>query len=159
MFYNKAIWKRCFHFPKRYWYKNIKYIPLYFRLMHDLIKHGYDEYATWETFSWFTTTMRSILERYRDGHCGVPILIDNYPYDSNANDEESKNLREQNDKLWDDTIDRMIELLKLMDEDCPKYDTEEYNGMDGWKKKDADMDKAKDEFFKLFSEHFWRLWD
>ena len=125
MFYNKAIWKRCFHFPKRYWYKNIKYIPLYFRLMHDLIKHGYDEYATWETFSWFTTTMRSILERYRDGHCGVPILIDTYPHDSNEHDEESKNL----------------------------------NGMDGWKKKDAEMDKAKDEFFKLFSEHFWRLWD
>ena len=53
----------------------------------------------------------------------------------------------------------MIELLKLMDEDCPKYETEEYNGMDGWQKKDAEMDKAKDEFFKLFSEHFWRLWD
>ena len=127
--------------------------------MHDLIKHGYDEYATWETFSWFTTTMRSILERYREGHYGVPILIDNYPYDSDTNDEESKKLREQNDKLWDDTIDRMIELLKLMDEGCPKYEMEEYNGMDGWKKKDAEMDKAKDEFFKLFSEHFWRLWD
>lgn len=40
MFYNKDIFKRCFNYRPKYWYKNIAKIPLYFRLMRYLIKHG-----------------------------------------------------------------------------------------------------------------------
>lgn len=154
MLYNKQIFERTFIYSKRYWYENIKQIPLYFKRIFSLIKYGYDEYAVWEIRSWFPVTMRSILERYRKCRCGVPILIDNYPMDSCANDEESKRLRLQNKEMWEHVINRMIELLELMDEDNPRYD-----GVDGWKKQEEEMDAAKEEFFKLFSEHFWRLWD
>lgn len=155
MFYNEKIFKRCFSYKGRYWYKNIKNIPLYFKLIHHLVKYGYDEYALWGTFGWFTDTMKSVLTRYKGGHCGTPILIDNYPMDSYATDNESKALREKNEQIWDNIISRMIELLDLMDETNPIYHTEEYD----YKRTDESLTNAKNEFFKLFSEHFWNLWD
>ena len=50
IFYNKQIFDSCFAYRRKYWYKNIGRIPRYFKLMHHLIKYGYDEYATWEIF-------------------------------------------------------------------------------------------------------------
>lgn len=152
MFYNKEIFNRCFGFSKKYWYKNIKNIPLYFRLIHELVRYGYDERALWDTFSWFTTTMKSILERYREGHQGYPVIIEGYSSEDPENEE--KNL-----EVWEGIIDRMVELLELMDEECPKYDSEEYENIDGLRKKNTEMNEAKNEFFNLFSTHFWDLWD
>lgn len=151
MFYNKAIFRRCFNFPKKYWYKNIKYIPLYFKLIHELVKYGYDEYATWETFNWFSATMKSILIRYKEGHQGVPVIIDDYPIDFQN--------EEANEAVWDRIIERMIELLDLMQEDCPQYEHYDSEVLEGLKKKSEEMDAAKDEFFRLFSKHYWNLWD
>ena len=155
LLYNKQIFKRCFNYPKRYWYKNIKYIPLYFRLLNDLVKNGYDEYATWETFNWFIDTMKPILKEYNSTRHGVPIILENYF----ELQESGIDADEANEKAWDDIVNRMIELLDLMDDCNPKYDTDEYDGVDGWKKKDKEMNEAKDEFFKLFSKYFYYLWD
>lgn len=130
---NKNIFKRCFDYRGKHWYMNFKYIPLYFRLMHHLIKYGYDEYAIWETFYWFIETMKSILTSYRKKHWGHPMGMD--------------------EEEWDGIIDKMIALLNDMDECNPKYDEEDYN------KKYDEMNAAKDEFFKLFSEYFYNLWD
>lgn len=47
----------------------------------------------------------------------------------------------------------MIELLNKMDEK-----NEIYDDMD-WEAKDRLMNNAKNEFFKLFNEHFFSLWD
>jgi hypothetical protein len=114
--------------------------------MHHLIKHGYDEYATWETFNWFIDTMKPILQRYNSIRHGTPIIVPNYfeSPDAAAN---------ENERMWDGIVNRMIELLDLMDEDNPKYDD-----MD-WKQEETEMQAAKDEFFKLFSEYFYCLWD
>lgn len=152
MFYNKKIFKRCFNYNKRYWYLNLKQIPLYFQLMHFLIKKGYDEYANWETFDWFIDTMREILLNYRTNSEGMPILLDNYPVGSGDTEEEQKIIK-QNEDLWYNTLDKMIELLNLMDENNPVYDNCD------WKKTHESMEKAKDEFFKLFSKYFYNLWD
>lgn len=151
MFYNKKIFQRCFRYKGRYWYKNIKEIPLYFRLIHHLVKHGYDEYASWETFSWFIDTMKSILTKYRDGHQGIPIVVDNYPWIVKT--EEDKKIEHENEVKWDAIVNRMIELLDDMDECNHKYDDCD------WKVKDAEMNAAKDEFFELFSKYFFCLWD
>lgn len=142
LFYNKKIWNRCFDYRGRRWYKNITQIPLYFRLMHHLIKYGYDEYATWETYSWFMTTMKSILTQLRNNHYGYPVV--------SLDDEE---LQVKSEIEYDKCLDKMITLLNEMDEDNPKY-----NHMD-YKEKDNCMEKAKDEFFKLFSKYFYFLWD
>lgn len=151
--YNKRIFKRCFSYSGKYWYKNIKQIPRYFKLIHHLIKYGYDEYATWETFDWFIYTIRDILKYYRSNHHSVPILIEDYPFDSCDNREESKEKRKLNDELWDSIIDKMISLLDDMDENNHKYEKLDFY------KKDELIEKSKNEFFKLFSEHFYRLWD
>ena len=150
LFYNEQIFKRCFHYRKRYWYENIKNIPLYFKLMHHLIKHGYDEYATWETANWFIDTMKSILPHYKN-HMGVPIVLDNYNWY-----EYDETLENENINAWYGIIDRMMELLDLMDECNPKYYTKEY---EDYKKQDEEMNAAKNEFFELFSKYFYNLWD
>lgn len=155
IFYNKQIFERCFCYSGKYWYKNIKRIPLYFELMHHLIKNGYDEYASWETFNWFIDTMKPILKNYNAHRCGTPIVTDNY-FELL---ESREDVDEMNEKVWNDTVNRMIELLDLMDECNPKYDADEYDGIDGWKKKDKEMCAAKDEFFELFSKYFYNLWD
>lgn len=133
LFYNEKIFKRCFCWPKKQWYKNIKEIPLYFKLMNYLIKHGYDEYATWETFSWFINTMKPILIKYRDSHISYPARL--------------------SDSEWRSTLDWMIQLLDNMDEDNPKYDDMDH------KVKYEKMNLAKDEFFLLFATFFYDLWD
>lgn len=153
MLYNKKIFKRCFHYRKRYWYLNLKNIPLYFKLMHHLVKHGYDEYANWETFNWFIDTMKEILLNYKNNKQGIPILLEDYPLNSFVKDEESLRTIEQNEKLWEYTINRMIELLELMDNCSPIYENCDY------KEIDEKMHKAKDEFFELFSKYFYNLWD
>lgn len=141
-FYNKKIFKRCFNWRGKYWYKNIKEIPLYFYLMRHLVKHGYDEYATWETFSWFIDTMKPILTNYRSDHHGYPVVS----FDDNEK-------QEQSEKEYDADIDRMIVLLDLMKEDNPKYDSMQYP------KAYEEMYAAKDEFFQLFAKYFYCLWD
>ena len=135
--YNKKIFQRCFHYRKKYWYKNLKNIPLYFKLIHHLMKKGYDEYATWETFYWFIDTMKPILQDYKKTMQGYP---------ANMTEEE-----------WNKIIDRMIELLDLMDENNKKYLAEEYRKYP--LKGDTEREIAKNEFFKLFSEYFYNLWD
>lgn len=155
LFYNEKIFQRCFGYPKRYWYRNIRNIPRYFKQMHHLIKYGYDEYATWETYYWFMQTMKSILVDYRKNHSSVPIVIDNYPYVVHT--EEDKAMQKCNEEKWDGIISRMIELLDDMDENNPKYDTDEY--WCKWKKQQKAINAAKDEFFQLFSEYFFALWD
>lgn len=155
MFYNKRIFQRCFSYRGRHWYKNLKYIPLYFKLIHHLVKNGYDEYAEWETFNWFIDTMKPILTAYNSNRWGSAIIIDNY-FELSESGEDADEI---NEKVWNDTVNRMIELLDLMDESNPKYDTDEYDGVDGYKKKDKEMEVAKDEFFELFSKYFYYLWD
>ena len=145
MLYNKRIFKRIFWYDKKYWYKNIARIPDYFGAINFLIKNGYDRYAHWETFEWFTHTMRDILTEYRQSHIGYPCKF--------------------TCEEWDAKVDKMISLLNDMDECNPKYETEEYqkdfhgNKLQDQLKIDDAMTEAKDEFFKLFAEHFYSLWD
>ena len=147
MFYNKKIFKRCFCYTPKYWYLNIKEIPLYFKLMHHLIKYGYDSYAHINTFDWFIDVMKDILSNFREHHNGYPVI--------SLNDKEKQ---EKYEKEYDADIDTLISLLEDMDEDNPKYEADEYKD-DGWKKQHEEMELAKNEFFQLFSKLFWSLWD
>lgn len=155
MLYNKRIFERCFHYRRKYWYKNIKQIPLYFKLIHHLVKRGYDEYATWETFNWFIDVMKPILTEYNSGRCGTPVVIDNYfELEKSGLDAD-----EENEKAWNNIVNRMIELLDLMDECNSKYNSKDYDSVEGYKRMGDEMCAAKDEFFELFSKYFYNLWD
>jgi len=136
MFYNKAIWQNCFPFKKKYFWKNFKNIPTYIKRIHHLIKNGYDDYAVWDTYSWFTTTMRDILKRYNENRMGTPIIIDDYPFDDDSS-EESDKMRELNNKKWNEIVERMIFLLGEMDEfTCTRKNPYE----DEWWKAEMEFD-------------------
>lgn len=152
MLYNELIFKRHFPYRGRYFIKNITGIIPYFKAIHFLIKNGYDEYAVWETDRHFIITTQSILEKYRDTRSGTPILVENYPHYEPKTDDE-KRIVNENEELWNSVINRMIELLELMDERNSVYDNMEYT--DSFSK----MTAAKDEFFELFSKYFYHLWD
>lgn len=147
--YNKVIFKRCFHYRGKQWYKNIKNIPLYFYHTHFLMKHGYYEYALWETFDCFIETTREILTFYRYKRTGSPVLM-KLPEPLT---EEYKKAEKQNELLADQLFDRMLSLLNEMDEDNPKYERMDYA------EKTKCMNEAKDAFFELFSKYFYYLWD
>ena len=152
--YNKAIFDRTFHYSKKYWYKNIKNIPRYFRDIRFLMKNGYDRYAVYDTFDWFTLTMKDILLKYKESHSSSPVLLQNFPYSiQECRTEEGKEIIKTNAELWNSTIDKLISSLEKMDENNPDYE-----GMT-FEEKSNNMEKAKDEFFELFSKHFFDFWD
>ena len=153
--YNKRIFKRWFNERGIRFFKNFLHIPKYFKQMNFLIKNGYDEWATFETFDWFTYTMKSILTKLRNNHFGSPQVIDDFPTDIPY--EENKELCDrkfkENEDKWNGILDRMIYLLGEMDENNEKYDNNNYE--ENMKM----MNEAKDEFFTLFSKYFYYLWD
>lgn len=125
-------------------WRNLKDIPIFIKRIFFTLKHGYSPVAKWETFAWFIDVMKEILTNYRYNRDGTPIMDDVFV----ANNYDSAN-----EEAYNKIFDRMIELLNQMDENNPIYDD-----MD-WTIKNKSMNDAKDEFFKLFSEHFYILWD
>ena len=94
------------------------------------------------------SVMKEILTNYRYNRMGSPVVIDNFfdVKEENPNDVV-------NEEAYNAILDRMIVLLDLMDEH-----NQLYNDMD-WKEADKKKEDAKNEFFKLFSEQFYGLWD
>lgn len=121
---------------------NIKEIPLYFKLIHQLIKRGYDSYANINTYDWFMYTMKDILSTFRANHNGYPVAV--------LHDKEKQ---KEFEKEYDADLDTMISLLDDMDECNPKYEDYDVDLML------EEMENAKNKFFELFSEHFYSLWD
>lgn len=103
---------------------------------------GYDSVDTFETYQKFIDRYTKILTEYRKNHVG---------YVGTMTNEE-----------WESIIDRMICCLHFMDEQNVRNELEE-NIYDNWvasqESIDNIMNKYKNEFFKLFSEYFYNLWD
>lgn len=136
---NKLSW-RLFMFHGKNWWRNIKDIPIFIQRIFFTLKHGYSPVANWETFQWFIDVMREILTNYRHFRSGTPVIIDSGNEDENI-------------EAYNKILDNMIDLLDKMDESNPIY-----NNMN-WKEAGEARENAKNEFFKLFSEYFYTLWD
>ena len=130
------------------WWRNLKDIPIFIKRIFFVLKHGYSPVAQWEIYEWFMSVMKEILTNYRYNRMGSPVVIDNFfdVKEENPNDVV-------NEEAYNAILDRMIVLLDLMDEN-----NQLYNDMD-WKEADKKKEDAKNEFFKLFSEQFYGLWD
>lgn len=104
--------------------------------------NGYDSVDTFETFAKFIERYTKILTEYRKTHIG---------YVGTMTEEECDNI-----------IDEMLYHLYYMDE-WHVIDELEKDVPDNWsvsaKLVSEVLDKHKDEFFKLFSEYFYNLWD
>ena len=129
-----------FMFHGKSWWRNLKDIPIFIKRIFFVLKHGYSPVANWETFQWFIDVMREILTNYRHFRSGTPDIIDS-------------GTKNENIEAYNAILDRMIDLLDKMDESNPIY-----NNM-SWKDADKKKEDAKNEFFKLFSEQFYGLWD
>ena len=137
-----------FMFRGKNWWRNLRDIPIFIKRIFFTLKHGYSPVAQFETFEWFMDVMKEILTNYRYNRMGSPVVIDNFfdVKEENPNDVV-------NEEAYNAILDRMIVLLDLMDEH-----NQLYNDMD-WKEADKKKEDAKNEFFKLFSEQFYGLWD
>ena len=137
-----------FMFRGKNWWRNLRDIPIFFQRIFFTLKHGYSPVAQFETFEWFIDVMKEVLINYRYNRMGSPVVIDNFfdVKEENPNDVV-------NEEAYNAILDRMIVLLDLMDEN-----NQLYNDMD-WKEADKKKEDAKNEFFKLFSEQFYGLWD
>ena len=137
-----------FMFRGKNWWRNLRDISIFIKRIFFTLKHGYSPVAQFETFEWFMDVMKEILTNYRYNRMGSPVVIDNFfdVKEENPNDVV-------NEEAYNAIIDRMIVLLDLMDEH-----NQLYNDMD-WKEADKKKEDAKNEFFKLFSEQFYGLWD
>lgn len=113
--------------------RNLKDIPIYFKRLAFLLRHGYSPMAQWETYHWFICVMREIFTFYKNERAG-DILIEDVPEDK---------WKDMNDELYDN-------LLSFLDD----MDEEKYYPKDTIK-----MERAKEEFFKLFSKYFYDFWD
>lgn len=129
-----------FMFHGKSWWRNLKDIPIFIKRIFFVLKHGYSPAAQWETYGWFMSVMKEILTNYRNNRCGTPVIIDS--------GNEAENI-----EAYNKILDNMIDLLDKMDESNPIY-----NNM-SWKKRYEEMADATNEFFKLFSDYFYCLWD
>ena len=137
-----------FVFRGKNWWRNLKDIPIFIKRIFFTLKHGYSPVAQFETFEWFMDVMKEILTNYRYNRMGSPVVIDNF---FDVKEENSNDIA--NEEAYNAILDRTIVLLDLMDEH-----NQLYNDMD-WKEADKKKEDAKNEFFKLFSEQFYGLWD
>ena len=103
---------------------------------------GYDSMDTFEIFYKFIKKYKKVLKKFRDNHYGHP---------ANLTEEE-----------WDNILDSMLYHLYYMEEDNVIKELEK-DVPDDWsvslKTVNEVMEKHKNEFFKLFSEYFFNLWD
>lgn len=103
---------------------------------------GYDSVDCFETFAKFIERYTKILTDYRKHHVG---------YIGTMTNEE-----------WEAIIDEMIYHLYYMDEEHVTEELEK-DVPDNWSASNKTtyeiLEKHKNEFFKLFSEYFYNLWD
>lgn len=117
---------------------------LYWRIRYGFQRmfKGYDSVDTFEIFAKFIERYSKILTDYRKHHVG---------YVGTMTNEE-----------WEAIVDEMIYHLYYMDEERVIAELEK-DVPDDWSASHQTicevMDKHKNEFFRLFSEYFYDLWD
>lgn len=129
-------------YPFRRLRGKIEDVILHIRHGFERMFKGYDNVDTLEMFAKFTERYYKIFTEYRKNHYGYP---------GNMSVEE-----------WEEIVDEMIYHLYYMDEehvekelckDVPEDWIPHCNTVD------EIMERHKDEFFKLFSQYFYYLWD
>lgn len=131
-----------FRYKGKYFYRNLIDLKIYFKRIRFLLKNGYSPIATWETYNWFIDWADKIIKEYIKNRNSTSMIN---PY--NKTELEHSN---EADKIWDKYFSEMCDCLKVM---------KEYEGVPFSPDNYEEMYKAKDKFFKMFSNIFYDLWD
>lgn len=126
-----------------YWIKNtVRDIYWEVRYGFQRMFKGYDYEDTFETCAKFVDRYYKILTDYKKNHYGYPLGL--------------------TEEEWNGIIDDMLRHLYYMNEDNVEKELSKYILAD-WTVSDKTLyevaEKHKNEFFKLFSEYFYNLWD
>lgn len=145
------------------WLHDFKILCKRLRFFHQT---GLSPVSTYETFSYFTSAWRIALGnllKWNYGYPGVCPSLENVRslYYVEYSLELRDTLRAEGLYMFDDDagrewqkiLTRMLVLLDEMDEENPIY--EEWD----IKERDAVMDSAKKEFFRILGRVWWNLWD
>ena len=150
----------------------------------DRALHGFCDQDTWSIDAWFLDVMPSMLAYLRDNRHGSPVFLDHEGHEPQLLKTSGTGTSGRPDEMdphdkWTKILDRMIFLLHEMDEDtCSRKNPYEKAAF-GRKARKGDRkteearkryldyemkigryrERCKDEFFRLFSGHFWDLWD
>lgn len=150
-----SVFKRIYR--KRAIFKNLSMLPRKIKWAWQRATRGYADFDAWGIDDWFMTIMPNMLQDLKNNHCGIPYFTDDMEADR---------------KKWDEILDKMVYLLKEMNEDTSSQQNEFFKAY--IRSNDSELCKAyrnrqneinkyiktcKNEFFKLFSEHFYDLWD
>jgi len=127
-----------------YYRMKIKIKDIYWEIRYAVqrVYKGYDSVDVFEMYSMFIDRYYKILTRYKETMHGYPGTM--------------------SEKEWNDIIDKMLMHLYYMDENNIKkelYKDIPENWILSLNTVDSIMEKHKNEFFKLFSEYFYCLWD
>lgn len=133
-----------FPYKKKYWYKNLKGIPVLFKRFVFLLRHGYTPAACWDTYAWFIDTMTEILEWHRNERLGTPCIM--LPY------QDTQEWEDNNNVAWNAILDDMINMLYFMRDDF-------LGGVEAPVDVEGFKERTKDNFMKLFAKYFYNLWD
>lgn len=151
-FYTSEEMKEIFAGKESFW-DSVKYFPwrlgfkiknLYYQVKYGFQRmfRGYDDTELFNMDMTFVDRYLKALKDFKKYHCG-------HPY-------------ELTPEQWNAVLDELIKHLTLMNED--NVIAELKNGMPDsfepdYKTVNEIQNKHKDEFFKLFSEWFYSLWD
>lgn len=151
-FYTSEEMKEIFAEKESFW-DSIKYFPwrlgfkiknLYYQVKYGFQRmfRGYDDTELFNMDMTFIDRYSKILKDFREYHHGHPYVLTS--------------------ERWDTLLDEMLKHLLLMNEN--NVIAELKNGMPdsfepSYKTVNEIQDKHKEEFFKLFSEWFYSLWD
>lgn len=110
----------------------------HFRARCQRFRRGWAYSDAWDMDVWFIQTLEPMLRYLQVHHHGVPF--------------------DYTDEKWTQRLGRMADCLHLMDAD--NVENELFQG--DWKKAveiHEEMERNKAEFFRLFAEDFFALWD
>lgn len=109
---------------------------------------GFADVEACEIDTWFMDIMPRMLKRFRENNMSIPCEGNLISHE--ICDEDDERLAE-----WNKIIDRMIFLLEEMNEDTCSMDQNKASFHEIFEYRNT----CKNEFFELFSKHFWDLWD
>lgn len=130
--------------------RQLKYLPRAIKYRWQRAWRGWADCDTWAIDDWFMEVMPQMIKHLNQTQQGYFELLKDGTEEDNA-------------RLWSYTLNKMHYLLTEMNKDtCSQQCEYNYKDAEYWpRRKEIEdyRDKCKDEFFEMFSEHFWRLWD
>lgn len=152
-----TIFKRCFPYNKKRWWKNVARIPDFIRELKFLLKHGYDSMLLYDFDLYFMDIMPEIIKHYRDNKQGYPMLVDNWPEPGTEDSLEGQVIIHKNEREWKARMDLLLKHLDGMDENSEKYDTPFWENNP--EEKEREINICKDLFFLNLAKNFFYMWD